>query len=186
MALVLLATVGGFVFWRVRTPPKVGEDFAKLSPAVQKERRDSAHQLETQVKNLVQSAEQSQRKPFTLAVQDSQLNTMLQDQIRTKNAPIKDIRAGISPAGLALQGTVDYKGFNAVVTMNGTLSTESGKLFYSISSLQIGGFPAPKSLRKNAEKQVARRINKYLARTPGTIQSVEAQDGKFVISGVTG
>lgn len=184
--LALLAAIGGFIWWRAHTPPKVGQDFARLAPAEKKQRRESARKLQTQIGTLMESARRKDRTPFTQEITETDLNTLLQDNIRSKNAPLRDLRAGITKEGLALQGQVSYKGFNAVVTMDGTVAATAGKLAYTLASLQIGGLPAPSSLRQKAEKQVASKINKYLGRIPGTIESVQAQDGKFVITGVTG
>lgn len=183
--LLVLIGIGGYIWWRARTPPTVGEDFARLAPAQQQERRADAQKLQTQVKDLADAARRHERKPFTLEISEEQLNTLLQDNIRSQNAPIKDLRAGISKDDLAVQGQVNYQGIDAVVTMNGNVAVDAGKMRYSISSLQIGGFPAPSSLRKKAEKQVTEQVNKYLARAPGTIEGVETQDGKLVIRGTT-
>ena len=183
--LALLALIGGYAFWRVRTPPTVGEDFARLAPAQQQERREDAQKLQTQVKELADAAQRHEHKPFTLEISQEQLNTLLQDNIRSQNAPVKDLRAGISSNGLALQGQVNYQGIDAVVTMDGNVTVDAGKLKYNIESLQIGGFPAPKSLRRKAETQVTEKVNKYLAKTPGTIESVETQDRTLVIRGIT-
>lgn len=185
IVLLVLVLLGGYAWWRVRTPPVVGDDFARQAPAEQERRRGEARKLKTQFEELATAAREGKRQPFTLDISQEQLNTLLQDNIRAENAPVKDLRAGISQDGLAVQGEIKYEGFNAVVTMNGNIVVESGKLKYGIDSLQIGGLPAPKSLRRKAEDQMTERVNKYLARTPGTIESVDVQDGKLVIRGIT-
>ncbi|HEX8550058.1 MAG TPA: hypothetical protein VF681_00745 [Abditibacteriaceae bacterium] len=185
--LVILAffALAGYGWWRAKTPPAVGEDFGRLAPATQQQRRADAQKLQDDVKELARAAKNNERRPFELRISESQLNTLLQDNIRSQNAPVKDLRAGISSEGIALQGQVNYQGIDAVVTMNGDLEVVENKLRYKVSSLQIGGFPAPSSLRKNAEKQVSEQLNKYLLRAPGRIADVKFAAKEVVISGET-
>lgn len=185
IVLLVLVAIGGFVWWRAKTPPTVGEDFARLAPTEQAARRDDAKKLQNDVKELARAAQAREKKAFALHVSEAQMNTLLQDTVRSKNAPIKDLRAGISKSGVAVQGQVNYKGFDAVATINGTVEVVENRMRYRVDSLQIGGLPAPSKFKDEAEKQVTENLNKYLARAPGRISSVTFTDDEMIISGET-
>ncbi|HEX8833175.1 MAG TPA: LmeA family phospholipid-binding protein [Abditibacteriaceae bacterium] len=187
--ILLLVILGGglmaYTYYRANNAPHVGEDFARLAPAQQKERRVEAKQLQEQVKEIASASRRGEKKPFKLTASEAQLNTLLQDNLRGKNVPISNLRAGLTPGELALQGRVLYQGFDATVTMGGSIAVENNKLRYDVKSLQIGGFPAPSSLRDKAEQQVSSRLNKWLAQTPGRIERVQIETGKLTIEGTT-
>ena len=185
IVLLVLVAIGGFVLWRAKTPPTVGEDFKQLAPTEQAARRDDAKKLQDEVKELARAAKNREKKPFVLRVSEAQMNTLLQDTVRSENAPIKDLRAGISRSGVSVQGQVNYKGFDAVATINGTVEVVENRMKYRVDSLQIGGLPAPSKFKDEAEKQVTENLNKYLAQAPGRISSVAFTDDEMIISGET-
>jgi hypothetical protein len=185
LVVIVLLGAGVLGYWRAQQSVTVGEDFAKLSPTEQKQRRADTAKLQDQISELATAAKRKEHKPFTLNITEEQLNTLLQDSLRAENTPLRDLRAGISPSELALQGRVLYKGVDTTVTMGGVVRADNGKLLYDINSLKIGMFPAPSSLKEKAEKQVAAQLNKYLSRAPGRISSVQLAEKKLTIEGVT-
>jgi len=180
-----LVALGFFLFRRAATPPKVGEDFTQLAPEVKAEHRQSAQQLQSNVENLVTSSRNNENKRFTLVATEAQLNTLLQDNLRIKNFPISDLRLGLTPGELAMQGKVNYKGFNGVVTARGDATVENSKLKFNLKQLQIGILPAPKAVKEKTEKAITDVLNKNLAKTPGTIDRVEIADKTLTIEGTT-
>lgn len=187
--LAALALIGLALFgvWRARTPPSISSSvpLSQLPPQQQQQRRAEARQLETQVQDLAQAAKTHQRQRFELVITSDQLNTLLQDRLKTEKFPISDLRAGIEPERLLVQGKVNFKGFEGVATLGGNVQAQDGKLVYHVESLQIGGLPAPGKWRDKAEKQITEKLNETLAKTPGRIDRVTLEQDKMTVSGQT-
>ena len=187
--LAALAFLGLALFgvWRARTPPTISNSvpITQLPPAEQKARREDAHKLETQVSKLAQAAKEKQHKTFELVVSADQLNTLLQDRLQTEKFPIQNLRAGIAPDQLLVRGDIDYKGFQGVATLGGTLAAQDGKLVYNVQSLQVGGLPLPGKWRDKVEAQITEKLNETLLKTPGRIDSVQLEQDKMTIKGTT-
>ena len=185
IAAVVLGALALFLIWRARTPPQVGESFAQLPPQQQQQRREEVKQLETQVKEIAASARRKEHKPFTLIVTEPQLNTLLQDRLQTDKFPIRNLRAGLHPNLMELQGEVDYKGVNVVATIGGGISAQNGRMVFKADSLKFGGLPAPAKVKKKVESETNKNLNKLLLNAPGKINRVTLQEGKMSIEGVT-
>lgn len=185
IVLLVLLCVGGLAWWKTRAPQVGGVPFAQLSPAQQQERRQDAEKLETQVREIAQSARKKERKPFKITASEDQLNTLLQDRIRLEKAPIRDIKAGLQPDVLSVQGTVNYNGIDVVATLDGQIGVRDGKLSYEVDSLKLGGFNAPEKWKGRVEKVVAEKLNKAFADAPGRITRAQIEAGKLTIEGET-
>ena len=147
--ILLIALGGGFLYWRIRTPPKVAEDFKKLPEAEKKKRRGDAKELQDSVQDTVRKIKSGDKTPFKLVATENQLNTLLQDRINTDKFPIHDLRVGLDNEQLTLQGIAPYKGMETTVTMTGTITAENGKLNYKVDSLLLGGLlQAPHKWKK--------------------------------------
>jgi len=185
IAAAALGMLAFFLIWRARTPPSVGMDFSQLPPQQQQQRREEVKQLETQVKDIAASARRKEHKPFTLVVTEPQLNTILQDRLRTEKFVIRDLRAGLVPDALELQGEVDYKGVTVVATLGGTIGVENGKLAFRAQALKFGGLPAPSKIKEKVESETNKNLNKLLLNAPGQINRVTIEQGKMSIEGIT-
>ena len=108
---VVLLLVGLYVWQRARTAPQVGENFATLSPQQKIERRASVQKLEDDVRQITRAAKNKEQQRFTLTVDEGQLNTLLQDKIDTSKFPIRDLRVGLQPNQLTLQGRIKLQSF---------------------------------------------------------------------------
>ena len=181
---VILLLAGFFLYQRARTAPQVGENFSTLSPQQKIERRASAQKLQDDVRQIARAAKNNEKKRFTLTVDEGQLNTLLQDGIDTKKFPIRDLRVGLQPNQLILQGRVAVQSFDATVTISGALTAEDGAPHYEIDSLQFEGIPAG-GLRKKAQKQVNKALKKWRQKMPGRIDNVVTETGKMTVSGQT-
>src|SRR5690349_17443524 len=105
LGLILLMVLGGgYVYWRIISPPKVGTEFAKLSPAEKEERRKDASKLQDSVQDTIRKIKSGDKSPFRLVATENQLNTLLQDRINTDKFPIHDLRVGLADEQLTLQG----------------------------------------------------------------------------------
>lgn len=185
--LVLLAIIGGvaFYFYSTTRVPTVGEDFSKLTPQVKKQRRAESEKLQHQVRDITRAAREKKHKPFTLVITESQLNTLLQDNIRIEKSPVSQLRAGLSPEEITLQSKIDYKGYNFVATASGTIVVENNKIRCDVDSLNLGGIPAPSSVREKVSAPVTKLLNEQLVKAPGRISRITLGDKKLTIEGVT-
>jgi HAMP domain-containing protein len=183
--LVIIGAAGYFVWsWQTRTQPRLGEDFTRLTPAQKSQRRAEAQQLEGQVRDLAEAAKRHERKPFSIQVSEAQLNTLLQDRLDTSKFPIRQLRAGLSPDLLSLQGRILYKGFDVTVTLQGNITVTGNRLQFKSDSLSVDGFPVG-SLKQKIDREVTQALNRLLQEAPGRVENVTIGDGKMTISGVT-
>jgi hypothetical protein len=187
--IIVLALVGlgAFLFWRARTPPVVTRavPFRSAPPAEQERRRAEAQKLVEDVGAVAQAARRKEHKPFRVVATEEQLNTLLQDRIDTSHFPIRDLTLGLKPGRIAAQGTASYSGVETVVTVEGAVQVEDGRLRYQVDSLKLGGLPAPAKLKDKVEREVSQQLNRGLKHAPGQIKTVTVEDGELVVEGVT-
>ena len=173
------------MFWRIKTPPTVGEDFKTFSPEEKTRRREDARKLEDQIREVTRKVKNGDKSPFRLAASEAQLNTLLQDRINTDKFPIHDLRAGLDDGKLTLQGTAPYKGTDVQVTVSGKVSARDGKIDYEVESLLLGGlFQAPDKWKRKVEKQVTPQINKALEHENINITRAAVEDKQLILEGV--
>jgi hypothetical protein len=185
LGLVLLLIVGGgYLFWRAKTPPTVGENFKTLPQEEQQRRRSDAKKLEEQTADIVRRVKSGDRKPFRLVATEQQLNTLLQDRIRTDKFALKDLRVGLKSKQLSLQGTVPYKGLETTATLTGDISAQNGRVKFDADKLLIGGlFEAPGDWKGKVEQQVDNQLNKLLSNAKVNITNAAVEDGQLVLEG---
>jgi hypothetical protein len=169
-------------------PARVGGvAFQELPPETQKTRRVEAQKLVKQVEAVARAARKDEKTSFTLTATEEQLNTLLQDRLKTEKFPIHDLRAGLSPGQMTLQGNVNYQGFDAPATMNGSLSVQNGALEFQVDSLQIAGLPAPGEWKEKAQKGIDGSLKKaFGADRNARIESVKIEEGLMTVKGQTG
>ncbi|MDF2440916.1 MAG: hypothetical protein JWN98_1900 [Abditibacteriota bacterium] len=187
--LILLLLVGGALFgvWRARQAPVVGDavPFAKLPAPEKQRRREEVRVLESKVKEIQRSAKRGEKKPFAIELTEDQLNTVLQDRIDTSKFPISDLRAGMEPNRLLVQGHIKYQGLEGAATLTGNIEVKNGHLNFIAESLQFGVIPAPSKWKTKVETEISKRLNEALANAPGRIDKVAIEQGKMTISGIT-
>lgn len=182
--IILLVAGGGYLFWRAKTPPRVGEDFKSLPREEQQRRRTEAQKLEDQTADIVRRVKSGDRKPFRLVATEQQLNTLLQDRIRTDKFALKDLRVGLKPKQLSLQGTVPYKGLETTATLTGDISAQNGRVKFNADKLLIGGlFEAPGDWKEKVEKQVDSQLNKLLSNAKVNITRAAVEEGQLILEG---
>lgn len=187
LALLAVLGLGAFIGYRVLFPARVGGvAFEQLPPQAQKQRRVEAQKLVEDVEKVARAAKKEEKKPFTLTATEEQLNTLLQDRLKTEKFPIRDLRVGLSPGKLTVQGTVNYQGFDVPATLEGALSAQNGELVFEIDSLQLSGLPAPSAWKDKAEKAIGDGLRKALGGGKNAhIESVIVESGKLTVSGRT-
>lgn len=186
-AIVLLALLGaGLWAWTHLRGPRLDRvPLAKLPAQQQQQRRAEARRLEDQVRDIGRSSRAHEKKPFTLEVSDEQLNTLLQDRVDTSQFPVRNLTVGFEPGRVVAQGDVNYNGFQATATLEGTVKLDAGRLVYTTDSLQVGGLPAPGNWKSKLDSQVTAQLNRALSRAPGRVESVQIEAGKMIVSGQT-
>jgi hypothetical protein len=186
-ALLIVLGIGAFIGYRTLYPPRVGGvAFNQLPPQTQKERRAEAQKLVEQVENVARAAKRDEKKRFTVSATEEQLNTLLQDRLKTEKFPIRDLRVGLSPRTLTAQGTVNYQGFDVPATLDGALAARNGELVFDINSLKLSGFSAPAEWKQKAQQAIGDGLRKALGGGKGArIESVEVESGKITVSGQT-
>ncbi len=181
---VILIIGAGYLFWRIKNPPVVGDNFAVLTEAQKAQRRQSAKVLEDQVSDVVRKVKSGDRTPFRIVASEPDLNTLLQDRIRTEKFVIKNLRAGLDSNQLTLQGDVPYNGLETTATLVGNISAKDGKVLFKTESLLLGGLlEAPKKWKKKIETQVTNQLNKLIEGSNVNVTKAAVEDKKLVIEG---
>jgi hypothetical protein len=175
---------GGWWLWNFFNPPQIGENFQALSPQQKQQRRAELQQLETQLRGIKETGQRGEKKPFALPITETQLNTLLQDRLNTSKTPLQNVRAGIAPDGITLQGNIQIQNFDAAATIKGTVQARNGQVEFQTQTLQLGGFSVD-SQREKIDREVSRALNKALENAPGAVESIELEQGKIVIRGRT-
>jgi len=189
VALVLLLALGGGFWWiqSQRAPRVHVTPLASLPPQEQQKRRAQAQKAVEQVKAIARDAKSGESKDFTLQLTQDQLNTLVQDRLKTTNVPLRNPRVGLQNGQLIFEGDGNYKGIEAPVSASGTVTAQDGDVAFEIDSLTLGGLPAPSQLKEKAQSVVSDGLKKAL-REKGSakIESVEIGDGILTIKGTTG
>jgi hypothetical protein len=158
---------------------------AELPAAEQQKRRASARRVEEQAKDIAGQAKSKAKAQFKLRVTQDQLNTILQDRLKSGKAPIRDPQATLSPGMLTLNGTVDYKGLPVPATLSGAVSAQNGQVIFRADSLKLSGIPAPGALKSTVEREINQHLGRSLTEAPIKIEDVTVEEGQLTISGVT-
>ncbi len=195
LALLVVLFLGGWGIYRAANMARVGGvAFSKLPPQAQKQRRVEAQQLVQNIETIAREARESSKsgtqnspKTFEVKASEAQLNTLLQDRLRTEKFPISDLRIGLSRGLVIVQGTVKYGGVEWPATISGALDAKNGALRYQIESLSVTGLPAPPKLRDKAQKAIENGLQKALAnKNRANFDSVEIAPGELTVRGQTG
>lgn len=173
--------------YRAVFPPRVSAPFSKLPPQVQKERRIEAQNLVAQVEAVARDAKVADApKVFVVQASEAQLNTLLQDRLRTEKFPISGLQIRLFNNILQVQGIAKYGGIDWPATISGTLQARNGALSYRIESLSVTGLPAPRKLRDKAQKAIESGLQKAFAgQNRARIDAVEITPGQLTIRGQT-
>ncbi len=186
LVLLVVLGVGAYFIYQKVAPPRVSTavPFAQLAPQEKAQRRADAQKLTDQVEQVARESKSGEKKTFHIEATEEQLNTLLQDRLDTSKFPVRDINIGLSPGEMALQGRVNYKGFDATATLTGDVSVKNGQLDFQAGELKVQGFSVG-SLKKKAQKEVTRALNKWSEKLPGKIETVTIDDQKLTIEGTT-
>lgn len=188
-AMLLFCAWG--IYQATRPPRPSRAAFSQLPPQAQKQRRAEAQRLVQNIEEIARQARQNDKahvkKPFVIQASEEQLNTLLQDRLRTEKFPISDLSVALSSNQLTLQGTAKYSGVDWPATISGTLQAQNGALRYQIESLSVSGLPAPSALRDKAQKAIENGLQKAFANQQrARIDAVEITPGKLTLRGQTG
>ena len=185
--ILLLVAVGGYFAYRAFSGPYVAPRLADLSPAEQTARRADADKLIGDVDNVARAARKNERSQFEVTATQDQLNTLLQDKIKIKNLPVRDLSAQLQPNSLVLSGRAKYNGIEVPVVMSGDLQSRDGGLQLQIQSLTLGGFSAPSDWKNKAQSAASAAIEKALSGGQKVrFDSVEIASEKLTVRGQTG
>ena len=186
----LLALMLGAAWWISRpTAPRVAVvNFAALPKAQQRARRAAAQNAVGRIKALARQVKRGQKAPFELSLSQDELNTLLQDRLRTQNLPFKNLRVGLQNGLLVVEADADYKGVAAPVSLAGKVAARDGSVAFTLDSLSLGGlFPAPASWKAKVGRAIDDGLKSALkAKGAAQIENVEIGDGTLKITGRTG
>ncbi|PQV65218.1 hypothetical protein B1R32_102227 [Abditibacterium utsteinense] len=188
LAFLVVLIFGALGAYRAFFPPRVGgAAWSQLPPQTQKQRRAEAQKLVEKVEEIARDAHKNKNKTFEITASEDQLNTLLQDRLRTEKFPISDLRAGLTPGVLILQGQLKYQGFEVPASLSGSLAAQNGALIYRIDSLSISGLPAPGKVKEKAQKAIEDGLQKaFGSEKNAKIESVTIGQGQLQIAGKTG
>lgn len=185
--ILLLVAAGGYFAYRAFFGPYVAPRLADLPPAQQAARRADADKLIREVDDIARAARKNERHDFNVTASQDQLNTLLQDKIKIKKLPIRELSAQLQPNSLILSGRAKYNGLEVPVVIRGDLQAQNGGLQLQIKSLTLGGFGAPSQWKDNAQKVVSQAIEKALSNGEKVrFEKVEIGDETLTVSGQTG
>ena len=185
--VLILICAGGYVAYRAFSGPYMAPRLADLPPAEQTARRVDADKLVREVDNVARAARKNERSQFEVMATQDQLNTLLQDKIKIKNLPIRDLSAQLQPGSLILSGRAKYNGIEVPVVMSGDLRAQSGDLQLQIQSLTLSGFGAPDEWKEKVQRAASEAIEKALSGGQKVrFESVEIAAEKLTVRGQTG
>lgn len=186
-SILLLCALGGFAWWKLQPPRRIGEavPFSALPATEKRKRKAEVAKLEQQIREVAASSARGEQRRFTLAVTQRQLNTLLAGSLATGRYPVRNLSAEVAPGLLTVQGDVTYRGVAATATLSGTVTVVKGKLDFKARSLLLGGINAPDDWRQRAQQAITTRLNIALQRTRGQLESVKLGDKVVTIVGVT-
>lgn len=186
LLLILVIGACAFFVYKKVTPPQITTSvpFAQLSPPEKKRRRVEAQKLTDQVEKVTREIKNGTKQTFHIEASEEQLNTLLQERLDTSKFPVRDLNVGLTPGELAMQGRVLYQGIDATATLTGDVSVKDGKLDFQAADLKLQGFSVG-SLRRRAEKEITRALNKWSEKMPGRLENVSIEDKKITIEGTT-
>lgn len=186
LILLLVAAVGYFAY-RAFSGPYVAPRLADLPPAQQAARRAAADKLIGEVDDIARAARKNERREFKVTASQDQLNTLLQDKIKIKKLPIRELSAQLQPDSLILSGRAKYNGFEVPVVIAGDLQSQNGGLQLQIKSLTLSGLSAPSQWKDSAQKVVSQAIEKALSNGEKVrFEKVEIGAETLTVSGQTG
>ena len=184
---LILVTAGGFLAYRVLTGPAPVARLADLPPQQQAERRADASKLVGEVNEVARAVKKGERRDFTIAATQAQLNTLLQDNIQIKGAPVSDLSAQLQPGQLILNGRAKYGGLKVPVVITGDLKARDGGLALDIQSLKLSGFDAPADWKRKAQTAASDALEKALSGGQKLrFDEVVIERQKLTVSGQTG
>lgn len=179
LGLLLVA----FVFYRLRTMRPIEPRLSALSPTEQKRRRADAEKLVQDVEGVADSVKRRERAAWTVTATSEQLNTLLQDRITIKDAPIKDVGIALQAGQLSLNGNTKYKGFEVPIEMSGSIETPNGKLQFLVQSLTLGGFPIGGNWKAQAQKAITKALTAALGKADARFDNVVIEPDKLTVQG---
>jgi hypothetical protein len=187
VALLAFGVLAAVVVWRLRTPPRFegAVPTAQLPAEQQEQRRENAQALENQIGDIAASARRREAKSFELKATAEQLTSLLEEHTGDPRSPIHDVRVGIQPGELAVQGIVPYRGLDVTITLKGNVVLRDNKLVYEADSLYLGGAPAPAEYKAKAEQGITEKLNELYAKAPVRLDQVKLEPNLLVIDGVT-
>ncbi len=187
--LILVAIGGGGYYWyRARTAPRVNViPFSQLPRPEQQKRRAKAQDVVHQIEDIARATKQGEKKPFEVTLSQDELNTLIQDRLKTKNLPIENARVGLQNGKVIVEADAKYKGVSAPVSVIGAITAQGGDVAFTVNSMTLGVFPVPGDWKEKVQSAVDDGLKKAL-REKGTahIESVEIGDGTMTIKGRTG
>ena len=187
--VVLLALCGGaFVWYRSKTAPRVQiTPFAQLPKPEQQKRRAKAQDVVKQIEGIARDTKAGEKKPFEVVLSQDELNTLVQDRLKTKGLPVSNLRVGLQSGQIIIEGDGKYKKFSAPVSMAGTVRAQNGDVSFSLDTLSLGGFPVPGDWKPKLQRAVDDGLKKALKeKGAAQIESVEIGEGTMTIKGRTG
>ncbi len=184
---LLLFIAGGYFAYRKVTGPPIAPRLADLSPQVRAERRAEAEDLVRDVDKVARAARKNERSEFNVTATQDQLNTLLQDKVKIKNLPIRDLSAQLQPNSIVVSGRAKYNGIRVPVVINGDLKAQNGGLQLQIQSLTLGGFSAPSDWQNKAQDAISKALEEALSGGQKVrFESVEIEREKLTVRGQTG
>ncbi len=184
---LLLLIAGGYSVYRVFSGLYIAPRLADLPPKVRAERRADAKDLVRDIDKVARAARNNERAPFNVTATQDQLNTLLQDKVKIKNLPIRDLSAALQPNSIIVSGRAKYNGIKVPVVINGDLKARDGGLQLQIQSLTLGGFSAPLDWKNKAQDAISKALEEALSGGQKVrFESVEIESEKLTVSGQTG
>ena len=187
VSVLLLLAGGGFLVYRALSGPAPVPRLADLSPQERAARRADAQKLTEQVDEVARAVKKGEKTAFALSATQSQLNTLLQDKLQIKNAPVSNLSAQLQPGQLILNGRAKYGGVNVPVSINGDLKARNGGLVFQVESLKLGGFGAPDGWRDKVQKAASDALEKALSQGQKVrFDEVKIERERLTVKGQTG
>jgi len=187
----VLAAVLGFLAYDATRPGPRSVRLARSGPpsrSEQRQARQTAQRLETQIEEAARPETAAAAKTFELRISEADLNEMIHGLPDVRKSlhsqKIEELTLDFVPGRLVAHARVPVYGqVQARVSVTGEITAKDGQLAYRSESMQVGMLPAPAALRRELDRHLGAAVKQMGEGLGGRLDEVSIDDEALVVRG---